>query len=72
MLFLVSPHIPEVIMPLSELEQLALSETLLTYINGQRRVNQICANLQRDRLNILQSLKALEDRQHIFVERERG
>lgn len=63
--------LPEVIMPPSELEQLALSETLLTYINGQRRVNQICAHLQRDRLNILQSLKALEDRQHIFVERER-
>ncbi len=63
--------LPEVIMPPSDLETLALSETVLTYINGQRRVNQICAHLQRDRLNILQSLKALEDRQHIFVERER-
>lgn len=64
--------LPELIMAPGEMEQLSLSETLLGYINGQRRVNQICAHLKRDRLNILQELKALEDRQFIFVERERG
>jgi serine/threonine protein kinase len=70
--FYQSNDIPEIIMRPQQLQRLPESDQfLLELIDGKLCIGQLHAAMPYDRLTVLESLKSLEDRQIIFVERYR-